>query len=94
MDPAVAVDPSGIACPALVLASEGEGEGPELKRQARAVYENLRRRAPGTELIEFTAAEGADGHCQLNNLRLLHARLFRRLDERLGVGRADPRSVF
>lgn len=92
MDKAVAVDPSGIACPALVLISEGEGT--ELKRQARAVYENLRRRAPGTELIEFTAAEGADGHCQLNNLRLLHARLFRWLDERLGVGRADPRSVF
>lgn len=92
MEQAIAVDPDEVSCPALVLVSEGEGA--ELKRQARLVYESLRRRAPGTELVEFTAAEGADGHCQLNNLRLLHARLFRWLDERLGAGPADPRLLF
>jgi pimeloyl-ACP methyl ester carboxylesterase len=85
------VDPERVSCPTLALVSEGEG--PELRRQAELIYSRLKGRAPGTELMEFTVAEGADAHCQLNNLRLLHERLFSWLDRRLGAGDADPRTA-
>jgi len=61
------VDYASINCPSLLLMSEGEAL--ELKRQTLVVYDNFRQRGVDVTLREFTAAEGADGHCQLNNLR-------------------------
>lgn len=72
------VDYSGIKCPSLFLMSEGEA--PELKRQTHALHDNFRQRGVDVTLREFTAAEGADGHCQLNNLRLAHLVIFDWLD--------------
>ena len=40
---------------------------------------------------EFTAAEGADGHCELNNLRLLHLVIFDWLDRLFGREAVDVR---
>ena len=73
------VDCSGISCPSLFLVSEGEG--PELKRQTRVLYDDFSRRGVNVTLREFTAAEGADGHCELNNLRLAHLVIFDWLDQ-------------
>jgi hypothetical protein len=86
---AVAVDLDRITCPSLFLASEGEG--PELKRQAEAARDSLAARGVDVRLIEFTAAEGADAHCELNNLRLAHLRAFDWLDRVFARGPADPR---
>lgn len=72
------VDYSGISVPSLFLMSEGEGE--ELKRQTRVLYDNFHQRGVNVTLREFSAAEGADGHCQLNNLRLAHLVIFDWLD--------------
>ncbi len=73
------VDYSGIDCPSLFLVSEGEGA--ELKRQTFELYDNFVQRGVNVTLREFTAAEGADGHCQLNNLRLAHLVVFGWLNE-------------
>jgi len=73
------VDYSGINCPSLFLVSEGEGA--ELKRQTFELYDNFVQRGVNVTLREFTAAEGADGHCQLNNLRLAHLVIFGWLDQ-------------
>ena len=73
------VDCSGISCPSLFLVSEGEG--PELQRQARVMFDDFSRRGVNVTLREFTAAQGADGHCELNNLRLLHLVIFDWLDK-------------
>jgi hypothetical protein len=74
MEQAKPVDCSGITCPSLFLVSEGEG--PELKRQTRVLFDDFSRRGVNVTLREFTAAEGADGHCELNNLRLVHLVIF------------------
>jgi hypothetical protein len=84
-----AVEYSGVACPCLFLISEGEGA--ELKRQARVITDDLSRRGVDATLREFTAAEGADGHCQLNNLRLAHLVLFDWLDREFGWDPGDVR---
>jgi len=78
MAEAVPVDYTCIRTPALLLMSEGEAE--ELKRQTRLVAEDFRRRGVDMTLREFTAVEGADGHCQVNNLRLAHLVVFDWLD--------------
>ncbi len=75
---AVPVDYSKINCPSLYLVSEGEGQ--ELKRQAYELFEKLTQRGVNVTLREFTAAEGADAHCQVNNLRLAHLVVFDWLD--------------
>lgn len=72
------VDYSGFNIPCLFLMSEGEGE--ELKRQTRELYDHFHQRGVDVTLREFCAAEGADGHCQLNNLRLAHLVVFDWLD--------------
>jgi hypothetical protein len=72
------VDCSGVSCPSLFLMSEGEGQ--ELKRQTVELYNTFQRRGVDVTLREFTATEGADGHCQLNNLRLAHLVIFDWLD--------------
>ena len=76
------VDCSGISCPSLFLVSEGEG--PELQRQARVLFDDFSRRGVNVTLREFTAAQGADGHCELNNLRLAHLVIFDWLDKVFG----------
>jgi pimeloyl-ACP methyl ester carboxylesterase len=89
LEQAVSVDCRHVACPCLFLISEGEGA--ELKRQARAITEQLTRRGVRTTLREFTVAEGADGHCQLNNLRLAHLVVFDWLDSVFGWEPGDAR---
>ena len=84
-----AVDCSGINCPSLFLVSEGEG--PELKRQARVLFDDFTRRGVDVSLREFTAQEGADGHCELNNLRLAHLVIFDWLDKLFGHEPGDVR---
>ena len=79
------VDCSGITCPSLFLVSEGEG--PELKRQTQVLYEDFSRRGVYVTLHEFTAEDGADGHCGLNNLRLVHLVIFDWLDRMFGHAR-------
>lgn len=72
------VDYASIQCPSLILVSEGEGA--ELQRQAQVVAQNLAERKVPVTLRNFNAEEGADGHCQLNNLRLAHLVIFDWLD--------------
>jgi alpha-beta hydrolase superfamily lysophospholipase len=72
------VDYTRIHCPSLILVSEGEGA--ELQRQSRVVAQNLAERGIPVALRDFTAGEGADAHCQLNNLRLAHLVIFDWLD--------------
>jgi pimeloyl-ACP methyl ester carboxylesterase len=86
---AVAVDLGGITCPSLFLVSEGEGI--ELKRQATAARDTLARNGVDARLADFTVAEGADAHCELNNLRLAHLRIFDWLDSIFSVAQPDPR---
>ena len=78
LDQAEVVDCSSVSIPTLLLLSDGEG--PELRRQTLALYEDFKRRGVNVTLREFTDAEGADGHCQLNNLRLTHTVVFDWLD--------------
>jgi hypothetical protein len=61
----------------------GEGESEEQMAQARAFYNALK--SP-KELHIFTAADGADAHCQINNLSLMQQVLFDWLDEVFGYG--------
>ena len=72
------VDYARIHSPSLFLISEGEA--PELKRQTLEIYKDFCQRGVDVTLREFTAAEGADGHCQVNNLRLAHFVIFDWLD--------------
>ena len=72
------VDYARIQAPSLFLMSEGEA--PELKRQSLEIYKDFCQRGVDVTLREFTAAEGADGHCQVNNLRLAHLVIFDWLD--------------
>ncbi len=64
-----------ITCPVLCMVGEGESE--EQMTQAREFYDALK--SP-KEFRIFTAADGADAHCQINNLFLLHQVLFDWLD--------------
>ena len=89
MEQAKTVDCSGITCPSLFLVSEGEG--PELQRQTRVLFDDFSRRGVDVTCREFTAAEGADGHCQLNNLRLAHLVIFDWLDKIFGHEPGDVR---
>jgi dipeptidyl aminopeptidase/acylaminoacyl peptidase len=68
-----------ITCPVLCMVGEGESE--EQMAQARAFYNALKR---PKELHIFTAADGADAHCQINNLSLMQQVLFDWLDEVFG----------
>lgn len=68
------VDYTNILCPSLFLVSEGEGE--ELKREAQVLFEDFSKRGVDVTMRNFTAEEGADGHCQLTNLRLAHHIVF------------------
>ena len=83
------MDYTSIRCPSLFLVSEGEGQ--ELKRQTQVIFEDFSRRGVYVTLRKFTAEEGADGHCQLSNLRLLHLLAFDWLDRVFGKETTDVR---
>ncbi len=76
---AVAVKYDNITCPSLFLM--GEGEGAELRRQTIFLQDELTKQGNDVTLHEFTAESGADAHCQLNNLRLVHNVVFDWLDK-------------
>jgi hypothetical protein len=75
---AIPVNYERITCPALLLM--GESEAAELRRQTLVVYEALRARSQDVTLREFVPEDGADAHCQVNNLRLAHQVVFDWLD--------------
>jgi len=83
------VDYTTIRCPCLFLVSEGEA--PELKRQTRVMQADLSCLGVEVTVREFTAEEGADGHCELNNPRLLHQVVFDWLGRVFGHDSGDIR---
>jgi dipeptidyl aminopeptidase/acylaminoacyl peptidase len=85
---AIPVEYERITCPTLLLM--GESEGAELKRQTRVLYEALHARGQDVTLREFVKADGADAHCQVNNLRLAHQVVFDWLDRVLARQPAEP----
>ena len=93
LEDSVPLSTEKIDVPSLFLV--GEAEAPELKRQSQDVSEALRGRGVDVTLREFKAADGADAHCQVNNLRLLHSVVFDWLDQAFERGsasvRLDPR---
>ena len=68
-----------IRCPTLITQAEND----PLAAGADAFYDALR--CPKT-LLRFTAAEGADGHCEMRNRSLLNRRVLDWLDERFAAG--------
>ena len=66
-----------IACPVLCLISEGEGAS--ALAEGRQVFERLSH--PKKKLVTFSAAQGADIHCQFNNLVLAVSHIADWLDE-------------
>jgi len=83
------VDYTRISIPSLFLVSEGEG--PELQRQTEDIAADFKKRGVPVTVRYFTAAEGADGHCQLNNLRLAHMVIFDWLDSIFAHDSGDVR---
>lgn len=76
------VNHARITCPSLFLM--GESEAPELKRQTLELYEAFKARNLDVGLRTFSIEEGADAHCQINNLRLAHRVIFDWLDRVFG----------
>ncbi|MGC3953157.1 MAG: alpha/beta hydrolase [Propionicimonas sp.] len=74
------VDLTTIDTPALFLYSAGEGD--ELRRQTEVAEAILIERGVPVTVRCFSAVDGADAHCQVNNLRLAHAIIFDWLGER------------
>lgn len=65
----------------------GDGETTELLRQTEVLYEDLNERGSKENMYKFDAKSGADAHCQLNNLRLVHGIVFDWLDVEFSVAR-------
>ena len=68
-----------IQCPTLITQAENDG----LAADAGFFFAALR--CPKT-LMRFTAAEGADGHCEMKNRSLLNRRVLDWLDAQFGPG--------
>lgn len=68
-----------IRCPTLITQAEND----PLAAGADGFFDALR--CPKT-LLRFTAAEGADGHCEMRNRSLLNRRVLDWLDERFAAG--------
>lgn len=66
-----------IACPTLVIAAEGDALGADAARFFDALT------CP-KDRMTFTAAEGADGHCEMQNRAALNRRVLDWLDDRFG----------
>jgi len=64
------VETEAIVCPALFLL--GDWEATELQRQTAQLHDSLARRGHDVTTRHFSAQDGADAHCQVNNLRLAH----------------------
>jgi len=62
-----------------------------LIRQAHTVYDNFVQRGVPVRLQEFSAVQGADAHCELNNLRLAHLIIFDWLDQLFSHDSGDIR---
>lgn len=77
------VDLARIDCPALFLYSAGEG--PELERQLARTAAHLTGRGVPVTKRRFGVGDGADAHCQVNNLRLAQAVIFDWLGELYGA---------
>jgi pimeloyl-ACP methyl ester carboxylesterase len=73
------IDPGKIHCPTLCLASEGEA--PAFLTQTHEVYGALK---VTKKLHIFSIEEGADAHCQVNNVTLMQEVVYDWLDEILG----------
>lgn len=90
------VDYTKITCPSLLMM--GESEAAELKRQTKVVHADLHQRRVNVTIHEFSALDGADAHCQINNLRLAHDVVFDWLDQAFHreqtAQKADPRIRF
>ena len=71
------VDVKRIDCPVLCMVGAGEHES--FQWQARTAYEQLD--APGKKLRVFEVADGADAHCQANNIPLGTQEIFDFFDE-------------
>jgi hypothetical protein len=69
-----------IVCPTLMTTAETD----PLAAGAQAFFDRLR--CPKT-LLRFSAAEGADGHCEMFNRTLLNRRVLDWLDDTLGAAR-------
>lgn len=72
----VVEDLAAIRCPALAMV--GEGEGGEPAAQAERFRDGV---AGPVQTRAFTAAEGAEAHCQLGNLALSNAVVYDWLEE-------------
>ena len=87
------VPDSRIRLPCLFLI--GASEAKELQRQAIELHARLVGAGVDCQLREFSEADGADTHCQVNNLRLAHLVVFDWLERVLGKPEAprasDPR---
>ncbi len=68
--------PRQITCPTLCLSSAGEDE--EMQHQAKEFFDALQ--CP-KQFCFFSATDGADAHCQINNLALSYQVVFDWLDE-------------
>jgi hypothetical protein len=78
-------DPSLIAVPSLILVAAGEYGSPEIRRQTKLCIDGLRH--PQKRLVVTTAAEGASGHCMMENRSLMSQELFDWLDKVFSEGR-------
>jgi len=90
---AAPVDLRSIRCPSLFLVGESEAE--DLKRQADEARDIMTGSGTEVTLRVFTAQEGGDAHCQVNNFRAAHVVVFdwldRVLDYRPPEGERDKR---
>lgn len=81
---ALDVDPAGIRIP--ILSMYSEAEHPEMQRQA--IETHARAPNPKNAIFFGTEEDGADLHCQINNLPLSYQVMFDWLDEVLNCNLA------
>ncbi len=84
------VDLSQIQCAFYSMA--GEGDPVEAQRQAHIAHEVIPSHQKAYRL--FTLEEGAEAHCQIANLTLLHQEIYDWLDSVFPKGDSAPASVF
>jgi hypothetical protein len=72
-----------VECPILITDPENEQFWPG---QPRKLFEGVSTPDPEKALVGFTAAEGADSHCEPRALGLRDERIFDWLDSKLGAG--------